>query len=96
MTVTSLHSRRSMNPFGITHEQEPAPEILPCTRVDPDLFYSDDTNGIARAKALCQDCPHRTDCLEQALESDDYNGIWGGLTPKERRGLKRRQQRIAS
>ena len=45
-----------------------------------------------RAKRICRDCPVVSECLEYALsnnlnETDD--GIWGGMTPGERRELKR-------
>ena len=44
-----------------------------------------------RAKRICRDCPVVSECLEYALsnnlnETDD--GIWGGMTPRERRNLK--------
>ena len=32
-------------------------------------------------------CPIRTRCLQEALERDDQHGIWGGLTPNERKAL---------
>ena len=45
-----------------------------------------------RAKRICRDCPVVSECLEYALsnnlnETDD--GIWDGMTPGERRELKR-------
>ena len=63
----------------------------------PDLFFAPDdseTRGDrrrreARAKAVCQSCPVRVDCLEEALEQDERFGIWGGLTERERRALRR-------
>lgn len=35
------------------------------------------------AVEICQTCPVREDCLRQA----DDHGIWGGLTPNERKAL---------
>ena len=32
----------------------------------------------------------RQDCLEYALENDERFGIWGGLSERERRKLKKR------
>jgi hypothetical protein len=36
------------------------------------------------AKAICRPCPVRAECLHDALISGATNGIWGGLTAKER------------
>ncbi len=39
----------------------------------------------ARAKAICQECPVRSECLEYAISIREPHGIWGGLTEAERR-----------
>jgi WhiB family transcriptional regulator, redox-sensing transcriptional regulator len=44
-----------------------------------------DFADIAEAKELCGWCPVRSDCLNYALENGIQDGIWGGLTPPERR-----------
>ena len=41
-----------------------------------------------RAKRICQECPIRIKCLTYALEHQEPNSIWGGLTPEERKRLK--------
>lgn len=41
-----------------------------------------------RAKAVCRRCPLQRQCLLQAVASQEPMGIWGGLTPKERRSPK--------
>jgi WhiB family redox-sensing transcriptional regulator len=43
----------------------------------------------AAAKAVCASCAVRVECLMDALESDERFGIWGGLTERERRSLRR-------
>ena len=40
------------------------------------------------AKAVCRNCPVWAECLGYALERDEAFGIWGGLSPRERRHLK--------
>jgi WhiB family redox-sensing transcriptional regulator len=42
------------------------------------------------AVAVCGQCPVRADCLDYALitESHRDRGIWGGLTHKQRTGLR--------
>jgi WhiB family redox-sensing transcriptional regulator len=42
------------------------------------LFFSDQLDDIARAKALCQRCPLISPCLEGALERREPWGVWGG------------------
>ena len=58
------------------------------------MFPTDkDEPGTAAAKALCDSCPVRQQCLNEALDNNESAGIWGGLDPDERRSLKRRTAR---
>ena len=41
-----------------------------------------------RAKAVCAACPVRPQCLDQAIESGERYGIWGGMTDSERSRLR--------
>ena len=41
-------------------------------------------------KRICSGCEVRAQCLEYALAHDERFGIWGGLSERERRRLKRR------
>ena len=43
----------------------------------------------SQAKAVCHECVVRTECLSEALKSDERFGIWGGLTERERRAARR-------
>ncbi len=42
------------------------------------LFFSEQLEDIARAKALCASCVVRTACLDAALEREEPWGVWGG------------------
>ena len=42
------------------------------------------------AKRVCLTCNVRGECLEYALAHDERFGIWGGLSERERRKLKKR------
>jgi WhiB family redox-sensing transcriptional regulator len=44
---------------------------------------------IASAKAICATCPVRSECLAFARLARCKTGVWGGLTPLERRRLAR-------
>jgi WhiB family transcriptional regulator, redox-sensing transcriptional regulator len=39
------------------------------------------------AKAVCARCPVRERCLRFALDERIAEGVWGGLSPQERRQL---------
>lgn len=41
-----------------------------------------------QAKAVCFACPASSACLAYALDRVEPEGIWGGLTPQERRTLR--------
>jgi len=62
----------------------PAPRtVTPCRR-DPDLFFSDAPEDIEAAKNICAGCPARLSCLRDAMDQENYHGVWGGLTGNER------------
>jgi len=44
---------------------------------------------ILATKKVCLACEVRSDCLEYALANDERFGIWGGLSERERRRLKK-------
>jgi hypothetical protein len=41
-----------------------------------------------RARAVCEGCPVRQECLDVALADDSLVGLWGGFTAKERAELR--------
>jgi hypothetical protein len=68
------------------------------------LVTGDDREGIARAKAVCAQCPVRTACREVAdyleprlfgkpasrgAHASGMVGVWGGESPAERRSRRR-------
>ena len=62
---------------------------------DPDAFYSTDDDQQAELIAgYCERCPVRTECLVDALDRGDTEGIWGGTTPDQRRDITRLAQEI--
>lgn len=60
-----------------------------CLNADPDVFFPEKGGSTREAKRICGECPVRAECLEYALESDERFGIWGGMSERERRKLKR-------
>jgi WhiB family redox-sensing transcriptional regulator len=51
---------------------------LPCRVNDPELYFAESPSDVELAKALCQDCPVRAECLASALERREPWGVWGG------------------
>ncbi len=74
---------------------EPAWSQGACAGVDPELFFPGQGEDASAAKAVCQTCPIRTECLDYALDNAEKHGIWGGMSERERRRI-RRQRRLAT
>jgi WhiB family redox-sensing transcriptional regulator len=60
-----------------------------CAQTDPEAFFPEKGGSTREAKRICQGCEVRDRCLEYALANDERFGIWGGLSERERRRLKR-------
>ncbi|WP_024441454.1 WhiB family transcriptional regulator [Mycobacterium sp. UM_WGJ] len=60
-----------------------------CSQTDPEAFFPEKGGSTREAKKICQRCSVRSECLEYALAHDERFGIWGGLSERERRRLKR-------
>ncbi len=60
-----------------------------CAQTDPEAFFPEKGGSTREAKRICLGCEVRGECLEYALANDERFGIWGGLSERERRRLKR-------
>ena len=60
-----------------------------CAQTDPEAFFPEKGGSTREAKSICAKCPVREQCLEWALEHDERFGIWGGLSERERRKVKK-------
>jgi len=61
-----------------------------CAQTDPEAFFPEKGGSTREAKKVCVGCEVRAECLEYALAHDERFGIWGGLSERERRKLKKR------
>ena len=61
-----------------------------CAQTDPEAFFPEKGGSTREAKKVCLGCDVRAECLEYALANDERFGIWGGLSERERRKLKKR------
>jgi WhiB family redox-sensing transcriptional regulator len=58
-------------------------------------FFPARGESVREAKAVCARCPVRDDCLEFALRLKVAHGVWGGMSERERRSLRRDRYRAA-
>jgi WhiB family transcriptional regulator, redox-sensing transcriptional regulator len=75
--------------LGIMDEQLAWMESARCLEADPDAFFPEKGGSTREAKRICAQCGVREECLEYALQNDERFGIWGGMSERERRKLKR-------
>ncbi len=71
-----------------------------CLGTDPEVFFVGYGLGqgqgrisdasLARALALCASCPVTAECLDYAMTRHQDEGIWGGMTARQRIKLRRR------
>ena len=61
-----------------------------CAQTDPEAFFPEKGGSTREAKRVCMACEVRAECLEYALAKDERFGIWGGLSERERRRVKKR------
>ena len=66
-----------------------------CLGVDPDLFFPERGASTREAKEVCRGCIVREQCLEFALQNGEKFGIWGGLSERERRRIRRQRAQVA-
>jgi len=78
----------------ILHDEEENPLAWQsdslCAQTDPEAFFPEKGGSTRDAKKICGSCEVRARCLEYALQNDERFGIWGGLSERERRKLRKR------
>lgn len=91
-TCRKRNIRAEETPFvpAISPPGEWVDEAL-CAQSDPEQWFPEKGESTRAAKAVCAMCPAIAACLETALENDEQHGVWGGLSPQERRELKRQK-----
>lgn len=61
-----------------------------CAQTDPEAFFPEKGGSTRDAKRICTSCEVKAQCLDYALQNDERFGIWGGLSERERRKLRKR------
>ncbi|GAB3357619.1 hypothetical protein GCM10027300_28080 [Modestobacter lapidis] len=75
---------------GLDADEQGWQESALCAETDPEAFFPEKGGSTREAKKICTGCEVRAECLEFALSNDERFGIWGGLSERERRRLRRR------
>jgi WhiB family redox-sensing transcriptional regulator len=60
-----------------------------CAQIDPEMWFPEKGGSTREAKKICQLCEVRMECLAYAMDRDERFGVFGGLSERERRRLKR-------
>ena len=76
--------------IGLESEGQSWQERALCAETDPEAFFPEKGGSTREAKKICTGCEVKAECLEYALSNDERFGIWGGLSERERRRLRRR------
>jgi WhiB family redox-sensing transcriptional regulator len=75
---------------------DPWPERAACKTASPSIFFPRGEDGATQpdyshAKAICATCVVRGECLAAGLY--ERFGVWGGTTPRQRRGMRKSDRR---
>lgn len=55
-----------------------------CAQTDPEVFFPEKGGNNRLAMAVCAACPVLDDCREWALTQEDFHGICGGMSYRDR------------
>ena len=67
-----------------------------CKGANADLFFPERGASTRTAKTICRECLVREECLEFAITTGEKFGIWGGMSERERRRVRRERQIAAA
>ena len=62
-----------------------------CRGLDADIFFPDRGASTRLAKTVCRRCEVQEECLEYAVNNREKFGIWGGLSERERRAIRKQR-----
>jgi WhiB family redox-sensing transcriptional regulator len=60
-----------------------------CRGVEPALFFPGRGGDTGPALDVCRGCTVRAECLAEALDQPERFGIWGGMSERERRAIRK-------
>lgn len=62
-----------------------------CLGLDPTLFFPERGRIPKEARDVCAGCDVKSKCLDYSLDNGEYFGVWGGVSERERRSLRRKR-----
>lgn len=60
-----------------------------CRGLNPEIFFPSRGADVTAIKSICRACDVQAECLAYALNNGEHHGIWGGMSERERRGIRR-------
>ncbi|MCU1468294.1 MAG: transcription factor WhiB [Actinomycetia bacterium] len=92
-----MRSRSETSDDAVLFEEDLAPtwqRFAECARNAGSVdFFPARGESVRDAKAVCAVCPVRDECLDFALRMKVAHGVWGGLSERERRTVRRERHR---
>lgn len=93
-TILNERKANTQETYYLLEYSQQGYEGASCKGVPTDMFFPDIENfkpeDMAPFKRMCGNCPVQQRCLEWGLVHERY-GVWGGMTPYERRIERRRR-----
>jgi WhiB family redox-sensing transcriptional regulator len=79
--------------MSLTGTDESWKDQANCRGIDPELFFPARGEPTVEQRRVCAGCVVREECLQYALDNAEKFGIWGGMSERQRRSLRRKRPR---
>jgi WhiB family redox-sensing transcriptional regulator len=66
-------------------------EFASCRDLDPEVFFNVKHSSTQQSREICSTCIVKHECLDFAIQNNEKIGVWGGLTPRQRKHLQNRE-----
>lgn len=76
--------------LGVIYARPDWTRSAACAQAPEVSFFPERGASTAEAKQVCAVCVVRQQCLDYALEEHISHGVWGGLSFRQRKALRRR------
>ena len=70
-------------------------EAAACRGMDPAIFITERGQSTSPAKEVCSGCAVREECLVHAVVTREKQGVWGGLSERQRKKVRVGVARLA-
>lgn len=79
--------------FGVDSEVFAWQDEANCRDADQELFFPEKGAANKKARALCAACSVIEICQDYAINEPEIDGIWGGMTPRERKSVRKERRK---